>query len=91
VKPRTPRLSYRCPACDGPPAPGTIVMGLGPRVRRAYRVLNARRVRSKIVGLGVVTWKIDVERMSAEAGREEIALGAPHWGIVWDKRNRKAR
>ena len=69
-------------------------MGLGPRVRRAYRVLNARRVKSSVwrrAGLGVVTWKIDVERMSAEAGREEIALGAPHWGIVWDKRNRKAR
>jgi hypothetical protein len=64
-------------------------MGDGPRVRRAYRVLSAARTKSAIVGLGVVTWKLRVEPMSAERGRAEIAAGTPWWCIHWDKRQKK--
>lgn len=86
---RVPTIRYRCPLEDGPPAVGTILMGDGPRVRRAYRILNATRTKSAIVGLGVCTWKLQVEPMSAASGREEIEGGAPFWSIKWDKRERR--
>lgn len=86
-----PTISYRCPIEYGAPLMGTIVMGRGPRTRCAYRVLGARKVRSAVVAIGVVTWKLAVERMSAAAGREEIDAGAPFWSIKWDKRRKRAR
>jgi hypothetical protein len=81
-------LSYRCPTVDGAPLPGTIIMGDGPRTRRAYRVLGARKARGSLIGLGVTTWAIKVEPMSATRGRDEIAAGAIGWSLVWDKRRR---
>lgn len=83
---RIPTLRYRCPLSEGSPAIGTILMGEGPRVRRAYRVLSATRSKSCLVGLGVVTWRIKVEPMSADAGRKEIEDGTPYWSIKWDSR-----
>lgn len=88
---RVPSIRYRCPAVDGAPLPGTIIMGDGPCVRRAYRVLSADRTQSGIAGLGVVTWRLRVEPMSAAAGREEIAAGALWWTIAWDRRDRRPR
>jgi len=86
---RIPTLRYRVPLIDGAPPVGAIVMGEGPRVRRAYRIMLATRTKSALIGLGVVTWKLRVESMSAASGRDEIEAGAPHWPIVWDKRRRK--
>jgi hypothetical protein len=84
---RQPTIRYRRPTADGPPPPGLIIMGTGSRVRRAYLVLSATRVKSpNWYGLGVCTWRLRVEPRSAARGREEIAEGAPHWDIVWDKR-----
>ena len=83
---RHPVIRYRCQDTHGGPEPGHIIMGDGPRVRRAYRILGAERTRSKAIGLGTVTWKLAVEPMSAARGREEIAAGAAHWTIVWDRR-----
>ncbi len=88
---RVPTISYRCPAEEGAPSPGIILMGDGPRVRRAYRVLSARRTKSAVVGLGIVTWKLRVEPMSAAAGRDEIDAGVPWWHIHWDRRDRRSR
>jgi hypothetical protein len=89
MRARRPTIRYRCPATDDGPQPGIILMGDGPRVRRAYRVLSASRAKSAIVGLDFITWKLQVEPMSAERGREEIAAGIPWWCIHWDKRERK--
>lgn len=90
---RAPTISYRTDESDGRPPLGAILMGTGPRVRRAYRILVARRVKSSSwrvgSGLGTVTWKLTVERMSAAAGRDEIAAGVPWRSIVWDKRSRR--
>jgi hypothetical protein len=82
---RVPTLRYRCPTVDGPPQIGTILMGEGPRVRRGYRVLSAVRGKG-IAALGVVTWRLHVERMSRERAQGEIDAGTPYWNIVWDKR-----
>lgn len=82
---KTPTLRYRCPAVDGAPPIGLILMGTGPRVRRGYRVLATKRSKG-IAGLGVATWRLHVDPMSAARAREEIEAGAPHWDIVWDRR-----
>lgn len=82
---KVPTLRYRCPTTDGAPPIGLILMGTGARVRRGYRVLAAIRGKG-MPGLGVVTWRLHVERMSKERASEEIAAGVPHWNIVWDKR-----
>jgi hypothetical protein len=84
-----PTLRYRCPASEGAPPVGIILMGDGPRVRRAYRVLSAARTKSEVVGLGMAAWKLRVEPMSAAAGRDEIATGVPWWCIQWDRRERR--
>jgi hypothetical protein len=68
--------------------PGHILMGVGPRVRYAYRVLGARQANG-VPALGMATWRLQVERMSAAAGREEIGHGVPFWSIKWDARRRK--
>ena len=68
--------------------PGTILMGVTARTRRAYRVLEAVKAKGP-PALGCSTWRLRVERMSAEAGRAEIAAGAPGWSIEWDSRKRK--
>lgn len=86
---RQPIIRYRLPLVDGTPEIGAILMGDGPRVRRAYRILSATRTKSALVGLGVVTWKLIVEPMSAVAGREEIDSGVPGWSLQWDKRSRR--
>lgn len=90
---RSPRrhlcIRYRCQATLGAPLPGSIVMGTSDRVRRAFRVLGARRVEG-MAALGVATWRLAVEPMSADAGRAEIAAGAPFWSIRWDRRGRAA-
>jgi len=86
---RAPTIRYRCPPARGAPSPGHIIMGNGPRTRRAYRVLSVRRAKG-LAALGVATWRIAVEPMSAAAGREEIAAGVPHWLIKWDSRARRA-
>lgn len=90
------KISYRCPADGEAPVPGYILMGDGPRVRRAYRVLSARAVRPGWLrddGAGgyTITWKLQVEAMSAQAGRDEIALGTPWWIIHWDRRKPRSR
>lgn len=90
MKFRQPTLRYRCPVEDGQPPVGTILMGNGLRVRRAYRILTATMTRSPDVN-HLRFWKLQVEPMSAQAGREEIAAGVPHWSIYWNKRDRKAR
>lgn len=83
---RAPQIRYRCPTTRGQPPTGAIVMADGPRVRRGCRILKAVKVRSSMVMLGMVTWRLSVESMSSAAAREEIAAGAPHWGIKWDRR-----
>lgn len=88
---RVPVIRYRLPLVDGQPEIGAILMGDGPRVRRGYRILSATRTRSSLPGLGVCTWKLQVEPMSAAAARSEIDAGAPSWSIQWDKRERKQR
>lgn len=85
-KNKIPTLRYRCPMVDGPPQIGLILMGTGPRVRRGYRVLSATRGKGGMIGLGVVTWRLHVERMSKERAQGEIDAGTPHWDIIWDKR-----
>lgn len=82
-------IRYRCPATWEPPQTGLIMMGDGPRVRRAYRVLSTRRAKNCMPMMGFVTWRIAVEPMSAVRGREEIAAGTPHWPIRWDSRTRR--
>lgn len=91
---RAPTISYRLPADELSPPIGSILMGDGPRVRRAYRILTVRQVRPGWLrhdGRGgyEITWKLAVEPMSAERGRQEIAGGTPHRTIVWDKRERR--
>ena len=68
--------------------PGHIVIGDGPRVRTAYRVLSVTKARSKMPGLGVSTYRLMVETMSAVAGRQEIELLGCYWSLVWDRRPR---
>jgi hypothetical protein len=82
-------IRYRCPDAWGGPPIGLILMGDGKRVRRAYLVLGAKKAKSSSAGLGVTTWRLTVESMSAERGREEIAAGCPHWSIVWDSRSKR--
>jgi hypothetical protein len=84
------KIRYRCPTIEGGPLPGHIIMGDGPRVRRAYRVLGAKPSRGGRPALGCITWNISVEPMSAASGRAEIAGGCLRWGIVWDKRGKRA-
>lgn len=86
---RVPTLRYRSPLEDGSPPIGTILMDDGPRVRRAYRILNVVKTKTTLPGLGVCTWKLQVEPMSAASGRTEIEAGAPYWCIKWDKRRAK--
>lgn len=88
---RMPTIRYRCPTIEGGPMAGHIVMGDGPRVRRAYRVLAAVKTRAGLPALGCCTWRLSVEPMSATAGRAEIEAGVPRWGIVWDVRRKGAR
>lgn len=64
-------------------------MGDGRRVRRAWRILSATKTKTTLPGLGVCTWKLQVEPMSAASGRSEIEDGAPYWRIKWDKRRTK--
>jgi hypothetical protein len=88
VKRAAQTIRYRCPAAHGAPMPGHIIMGTGPRVRRAYRVLACQKAKST-PALGVSTWRITVESMSAAAGRAEIEAGCPAWHIQWDRRRRR--
>jgi len=85
------KIRYRVPTIEGAPLPGSIIMGDGPRVRRAYRVLGAKASRGGLVALGCTTWSLTVESLSADAGRAEIANGCQSWGIVWDSRKKGAR
>jgi hypothetical protein len=85
------KIQYRCPIEEENPEPGHILMGNGPRVRRAYRVLGVRQSRGGRVALGCSTWVLTVESLSAETGRREILAGHPHWGIKWDARKKGAR
>lgn len=71
--------------------PGHILMGEGPRIRRAYRVLGAKKATGGLIALGCATWRLTVEPMSAAAGREEVEAGAPLWGMRWDVRKKGAR
>lgn len=86
VAARRPVIRYRTPTAGGPPPAGAIVMGTGARVRRGYRVIRAAASKNGIAMLGFQTWRLAVEPMSAEQARAEIAAGAPHWEIVWDRR-----
>lgn len=86
---RLPTICYRTPAASGPPLIGAILMGEGKRVRRAYRIISATKVKSRVVRLGVVSWKLRVEPISAAEGRDEIAAGMPWQTIQWDKRERR--
>lgn len=87
---KLPTIRYRCATHEGSPLPGHIIMGDGPRVRRAYRVLSIRKTKA-LPGLGTTTWCISVEPMSAAAGRTEIDEGTPSWGIQWDSRKPRQR
>lgn len=82
-----PQIRYRCPTAGGPPPIGAIIMSKGPRARCGYRVLGAVKTKSAMVMVGITTWRVSVERMSVAAAREEVAAGAAHWEIVWDKRS----
>ena len=82
-------LRYRSPTTEGAPPVGAIMMGDGPRVRRAYRVLGAVRSAGGIAALGFTHWRVTVEPMIADRGREEINAGSPWWGLKWDKRRRR--
>ena len=86
---RTPTLRYRCPLVDGPPPIGCILMGDGPRVRRGYRILGVVRTKGALPALGVTTWRLHVEPMPKARAQAEIEAGAPHWDIVWDRRERR--
>jgi hypothetical protein len=86
---KQPTIRYRTPAADGPPPLGCILMGDGPRARRAYRVLGSVRCRG-VAAVGIATFRLSVEPMSVTRGREEVAAGAEHWLIFWDRRKRNA-
>lgn len=86
---RVPVIRYRAPLLDGTPPIGAILMGDGQRVRRAYRILNTAKTKTTLPGLGVCTWKLQVEPMSVASGCAEIEAGAPYWRIKWDKRERR--
>lgn len=92
---RAPVIRYRCPTDDDNPAPGYILIGQGPRVRRAYRVLTTKQIRpGRFIKEGdayLASWKLTVEPMSAERGREEIASGTPYMWIKWDSRGKGKR
>ncbi len=90
VKQRRPFIRYRAPSSQGSPLPGHIIMGSGPRVRRAYRVLSVKRGKG-MSALGSVVWHVAVEPISAAAGRSEIEGGCCHWGITWDSRRKGAQ
>ena len=83
-----PTIRYRCPTAWDAPPPGLILMGEGPRVRRAYRVLSVTKVRSGYPALGFCTWRLSVESMAAARGRTEIDGGSPHWPLRWDRRGK---
>lgn len=68
--------------------PGIILMGTGPRVRRAYLILRADRCKGTPEP-GYIGWRLRVEPMSAERGRAEIAAGMETWPIFWDRRERR--
>ena len=85
---KQPSIRYRCPATWHAPSPGLILIGSGSRVRRAYRVLSAARCKGQ-PALGFVTYRLAVESMSAERGRQEIAEGALAWELCWDRRERR--
>ena len=84
-------IRFRVPTEDGALLPGHIVMGDGPRTRRAYRVFSARTSRGGAATLGCVTWILSVEFLSAEAGRSEVKSGCRLWGIEWDSRKPKVQ
>lgn len=86
---RSKTIRYRCAVASGGPMPGSIVMGDGPRVKRAYLVLSSRRT-GGTPALGMATFLLTVESMSASAGREKLAEGYPRWNIVWFSRRRNA-
>lgn len=86
---RAPTISYRTDVAEGRPPLGAILMGDGPRVRRAYRIMAAHRVNARVPAVNTVTWKLTVERMSAAAGRAEIEAGVPWQTIVWDSRSKR--
>jgi hypothetical protein len=83
---RPPTIRYRSPVAAGAPSPGDLIMGDGPRTRRAYRVLTVRKARKALPALGCATWVLTVEPMSIARGREEHAAGTPAWTIKWDAR-----
>jgi hypothetical protein len=64
-------------------------MGTGPRVRRAYRVLSVAQGKGSLEHRTAV-YRIAVEPMSAERGREAIAEGTPTWELCWDRRQRRS-
>jgi hypothetical protein len=64
-------------------------MGDGPRVRRGYRILAATRTKGSLPAFGVATWKLHVEPMAKARALAEVEAGAPHWNIVWDRRERR--
>ena len=81
-------LRYRVPHSMGIPPIGGVIMGEGPRVRRAYRILSVAKVQSRTPHLDCVHYRIAAESMSAERGRQEVVAGCPRWTIVWDRRKR---
>lgn len=83
---RHPTLRYRCRLSDGQPYLGDILMGIGPRTRRAYRIITAARIKNTMPMMGFVTWRVRVEPMSKAAGQREIDEGRRHWELNWDKR-----
>lgn len=82
---RPPQIRYRCPTDCGAPTPGSIIIGDGPRIRRAYRVLSAILADADRQA-GISTWRILVEPMSVATGRMEIATGCPRWIFTRDRR-----
>ena len=87
---KAPSIRYRVRTVEGGLPPGAIIMGVGRKVRRAYRVLSIARVRTGMPMLGITTWRVWYEPMSVQRGRDEIATGAPHWPIYWDRRKKAA-
>ncbi len=82
-------IRYRCPTEEGSPLPGAILMGKGPRVRRAYRVLGATCAGTEPAIPGMTRWRLQVEAMSAATARKELETGGHHWSLVWDARKRR--